>query len=159
MSRLHSLIALTLAGLAASAAAAAAPDPASLARQFCDALRAGDPAGAEALMTAELQVAIARLREADADYRIAYPQDKPPLGDGLRLTAFPDGLESCTPETVSAESADLVFAPGSDPSATWRDRLILVATPDGGVLVADILYAPDQTARFSDWLADAASWK
>ena len=160
MSRLHSLIALTLAGLAAAAEeAAAAPDPASLARQFCDALRAGDQAGAEALMSAELQAAIARLRKADADYRIAYPQDKPPLGDGLRLTAFPDGLESCTPETVSAESADLVFAPGSDPSATWRDRLVLVATPDGGVLVADILYAPDQTARFSDWLADAASWK
>lgn len=158
MTPVQTLIALALATLGASVAAAA-PDPASLAAQFCDAVRAGDEAQAEALMSPDLQAAIARLRVADAAFRKAYPGDKPPLGDGLRLTAFPDGLESCIPEAVTAQSADLVYAPGSDPSAPWRDRLVLLAAPDGGVLVADILYAPDQTARFSDWLAETASWK
>ena len=158
MNMVHSLSALALAGLVASTAAAE-EDPTSLARQFCDAVRNSDETLAEALMSPDLQAAIARLRVADAEFRIAYPGDKPPLGDGLRLTAFPDGLASCTPVAVTSDSADLVFAPGSDPSATWQDRLVLMATPDGGVVVADILYAPDQTARFSDWLSEAASWK
>jgi len=158
MNMVHPLTALALAGLVASTAAAE-PDPASLALRFCEAVRSSDEALAEALMSPDLQAAIARLRVADAEFRIAYPGDKPPLGDGLRLTAFPDGLESCTPVAVTADSADLVYAPGSDPSAIWQDRLVLTASPDGGVLVADILYAPDQTARFSDWLSEMASWK
>jgi hypothetical protein len=158
MRLVHTLIVLALAGLTASRAAAE-PDPASLALQFCDAMRAGDEAEAEALLSPDLQAAIARLRVADAEFRKAYPDDKPPLGDGLRLTAFPDGLESCTPKAVTPQSVDLVYAPGSDPSATWTDRLVLLAAPDGGVMVADILYAPDRTARFSDWLTESASWK
>lgn len=158
MSMVHALSALALAGLVASTAVAES-DPASLARQFCDAVRSSDEALAETLMSPDLQAAIARLRAADAEFRIAYPGDKPPLGDGLRLTTYPDGLDSCTPVAVTADSADLVYAPGSDPSATWQDRLVLMTTPDGGVLVADILFAPDQTARFSDWLSEVAAWK
>ena len=158
MNMVHSLSALALAGLVASMAAAE-PNTDSLALRFCEAVRSSDEALAETLMNPDLQAAIARLRLADAEFRIAYPGDKPPLGDGLRLTAYPDGLDSCTPVAVTADSADLVYVPGSDPSATWQDRLVLMATPDGGVLVADILYAPDRTARFSDWLSEVASWK
>jgi hypothetical protein len=158
MNMFHSLSALALAGLVASMAAAE-PNPESFALRFCEAVRSSDEALAEALMSPDLQAAIARLRVADAEFRIAYPGDKPPLGDGLRLTAYPDGLDTCTPIAVTADSADLVYVPGSDPSATWQDRLVLMATPDGGVLVADILYAPDQTARFSDWLSEGTSWK
>lgn len=110
-------------------------------------------------MTPDLKAAVARVRAADAAFRSAYPADKPPLGDGLRLTAFPDGLEACTAEAATARSVELVFAPGSDPAATWRDRLVLAAASSGGLLVADVLYAPDQAVRFSDWLAEAASWE
>lgn len=152
------LIALALVGFCGPTAAAE-PDPIALAERFCNAVRASDEASAEALMSPNLQDAIARLRLADAEFRIAYPDDKPPLGDGLRLTAFPDGLESCGAKAASAEGVDLVYAPGSNPSVTWQDRLVLMTAPDGGVLVADILYAPNQTARFSDWLSEAASWK
>jgi hypothetical protein len=136
-------------------------DPAAgaIGQAFCNAVRASDEPAAEALMTPDLQAAILRLRAADASFRATWPEDKPPLGDGLRLTAFPDGLDSCTPEAATAEGVDLVYAPGGDPGATWRDRLVLVAAPDGGLLVADVLYAPDRTARFSDWLAEAAAWK
>jgi hypothetical protein len=154
---------LLLAALALSfpGASVAGPDGSAeaMALSFCAAVSSRNEAAAEALMTPDLQAAIARLRASDARFRLAYPGDKPPLGDGLRLTAFPDGLESCTPETVTADGVDLVYAPGSDPSAIWRDRLVLVAAPGGGVLVADVLYAPDRMSRFSDWLEEAASWK
>ena len=143
----------------AAGPAVATPAAEAVARTFCEAVRAADEAAAEALMTPDLQAAIARLRAADLAYRATYPGDKPPLGDGLRLTAFPDGLESCTPEAVTAEGADLILAPAGAPDAPWRDRLVLAPAPDGGVLVADILFAPDRATRFSDWLADSASWK
>jgi hypothetical protein len=155
-SRLPAALMLLVAG---GSTAGATPAAEVVAQTFCKAVSLADEAAAEALMTPGLQAAIARLRAADARFRLAYPGDKPPLGDGLRLTAFPDGLASCTPEMVTKDSVDLVYAPGSDPAATWRDRLVLVAAPDGGVLVADILYAPDQSSRFSDWLLEAASWK
>lgn len=145
--------------LSAAPAALAAPAAEAVALAFCDAVRASDEAAAEALMTPDLQAAIAQVRAADAEFRTAHPDDKPPLGDGLRLTAFPDGLQSCTPEAATADSVDLVYAPGLDPAATWRDRLILVAAPDGGALIADIFYAPDQTSGFSGWLKEAADWK
>ncbi len=148
---------LVLAGVTGSAALA--QDAAGLALRFCDAVRQSSEPAAEALMTPDLQDAIARLRAADADYRRAHPEEKPPLGDGLRLTAFPDGLESCRPEAAGPSGVDLVYAPGSDPAATWRDRLVLVPGPEGGVLIADILYSPDFATRFSDWLSDAAAWK
>lgn len=152
---------LFLAALMALVAlpAMSAPTAEALARAFCSAVQMADEAAAEGLMAPDLQAAIGRLRASDAAYRKAYPGDKPPLGDGLRLTAFPDGLERCIPEALTAQSIDLVLMPGSDPAAAWRDRLVLIPAPDGGVLVADILFAPDQTARFSDWLVEAASWK
>jgi hypothetical protein len=155
------LRATLIASLAVWAAAPALASPAAdtVATAFCEAVRASDEAAAEALMTPELQAAIARLRQTDAAFRTAHPDEKPPLGDGLRLTAFPDGLQSCTPEAVAADSAVLVYAPGIDPAAQWRDRLVLVPAPDGRVLVADILYAPDQTAGFAAWLAEASTWK
>lgn len=153
--------AILVAVLAASTVVPALAGPAvdAVARAFCEAVRLSDEAAAEALMTPDLQAAIARLRLSDAAFREAHPGEKPPLGDGLRLTAFPDGLQSCTPEAVTPDSAGLVYAPGIDPSSQWRDRLVLVTAPDGGVLVADILYAPDQTTGFAAWLEEAAAWK
>ncbi len=130
----------------------------ALAEAFCAAVKAGDEAAAEALMTAELQAAIAALRASDATFRQTYPGDKPPLGDGLRLTAFPDYPESCIPSEASSESVVLTYAPAGAPEAIWRDQLLLVPTGDG-VRIADILYAPDGTGRFSGWLADSATWK
>ncbi len=128
----------------------------ALAATFCAAVRAGDEAGAEALMTPELQTAIAKVRAADAAFRAAHPDEKPPLGDGLRLTAFPDYPDSCTPEEVTSESVVLTYVPAGAADGMWRDQLLLV--PVAGVLkVADILYAPDGIYRFSRWLAESAA--
>ncbi len=142
-----------------AASARATPAAETVARAFCEAVLRSDEPAAEALMTPELRAAIVQLHMADAAFRIAHPDDKPPLGDGLRLTAFPDGVQGCTPEAVTADTAVLVYAPGIDPAALWRDLLVLAPAADGRVLVADILYAPDQTAGFAAWLADAMTWK
>lgn len=146
------LTALLLAGTARADDSAAG----QLARAFCAAVRSGNEAAAEALMTPELQTAIAALRVADDAFRAAQPDEKPPLGDGLRLTAFPDQPESCTPDEVTSGSVVLTYVPAGAADGLWRDQLLLV--PVGKDLkVADILYAPDGTYRFSRWLAESAA--
>jgi hypothetical protein len=151
--------ALALTLLAPAPARAEEGSALTLATAFCAAVRASDEAAAEALMTPELQAAVAALRSSDARFRTAYPGDKPPLGNGLQLTAYQDYPESCTPEEVSSASVVLAYVPAGAPDGVWRDQLELVTVPEGGLRVADILYAPDGTQRFSAWLTEAAIWE
>jgi hypothetical protein len=123
-----------------------------LAETFCAAVRASDEAAAEALMTPALREAIAALREANDAFLAANPGEKPPLGNGLRLTAYQDYPESCTPEAVTEAGADLVYQPAGVTDGAWRDRLEVNMGPEGEPSVSDILYAPDLRDRFSDWL-------
>lgn len=150
-----------LAFLAAPAHAAdPAVDPAAvqrLAEAFCAAVRASDEPAAEAMMAPALREGIATLRVADAAFIAANPDDKPPLGNGLRLTAFPDYPESCTPEAITETGADLVYQPAGVAGGAWRDRLEVVPGPDGQPLLSDIRYAPDLSARFSTWLIVTAA--
>jgi hypothetical protein len=155
------LVRAALALVLLSPAPARAEDASALtlAAAFCAAVRASDEAAAEALMPPELQAAIAALRDSDARFRTAYPGDKPPLGDGLALTAYQDYPESCTPEEVSSASVVLAYVPAGAPDGVWRDQLELVTLSDGSLRVADIRYAPDGNRRFSGWLAEAAVWE
>jgi hypothetical protein len=152
------VIVLGTAVLMHSYSASAEATGATVGLAFCAAVRASDEAAAEELMTAELQSAVAELRASDAAFRNASPTEKPPLGDGLRLTAFPDYPESCTVSEATSESVVLTYAPAGAPDAIWRDQLLLVPV-DGALRIADILYAPDGTYRFSSWLADSSNWK
>jgi hypothetical protein len=139
---------------------AQAADPAAvqrLAETFCAAVRASDEAAAEALMTPALREGIAALRVANEAFLAANPGDKPPLGNGLRLTSYQDYPESCTPEAVTEAGAVLVYQPAGVTDGAWRDRLEVVTGPDGQPLLSDILYAPDLTDRFSDWLVVTAA--
>lgn len=128
----------------------------ALTRDWCTALTRGREDEAEALMTAPLRRLVREARVADARFRAASPGDKPPLGDGLRLAAFPDGHDRCTPEAVGPAGATLAIEPAGRPDAAWRDRLEFRREADGRLLVSDIRYAPDGTERFSDWLRQAA---
>ena len=146
-----------LAFLAAPAQASDTADVQRLAEAFCAAVRAGDEAAAEALMLPTLRKGIDALRVANDAFLLAYPGDKPPLGNGLRLTAYQDYPESCIPETVTRDGAVLVYQPAGVIGGAWRDRLEVAPGPDGRPLVSDILYAPDLAQRFSDWLAVTAA--
>jgi hypothetical protein len=146
--------------LACLAAPVQAADPAEvqrLAEAFCAAVRSGDEAGAEVLMSPALRDGIAALRVANEAFLAANPGEKPPLGNGLRLTAWQDYPESCTPQAVTEAGADLVYQPAGATDGAWRDRLEIETGPDGTAVIADILYAPDLAERFSDWLVVTAA--
>ena len=146
--------------LALLAGPAQAADPSAvqrLAEAFCAAVRASDEAAAEALMTQELRDGVAALRIVNEAFVAENPGEKPPLGNGLRLTAYQDYPESCTPEAVTDLGAELVYQPAGVTDGAWRDRLEVVEGPGGQPLVSDILYAPDLAERFSAWLVVTAA--
>ncbi len=129
----------------------------ALAIEYCAAAIRFDEAAAEILMSPALRSLIAEARSANDAYLTKYPEDKPPLGDGLPLTGYQDAAESCLPESVTESSAVLVFAPASSPTDIWRDQIEFEVQADGTLAVSDILYAPDLTQRFSAVMAEIAT--
>jgi hypothetical protein len=126
----------------------------TLAVEFCAAAMMFDEAAAEALMTPALRDMVADARAVSDAYAAQYPDDKPPLGDGLALMAYQDAPESCTPEVVTETGAVLIYAPAVEPSAVWRDRLEFTRDAEGRLFISDIVYAPDYMTRFSTWLTE-----
>lgn len=127
-----------------------------LAGRFCAAVVANDEGAAEKLMSQDLRLAIARARQANVEFERAHPGDKPPLGDGLPLAAFPDAPQTCKPGRPDGETIAVRYDIAGAPDAGWEDRLILTGGPADGLRIADIAYAPDGSGRFSAWLAEAA---
>jgi hypothetical protein len=131
-----------------------ADDPAlRLGRDFCAAVMAGNEGAAVALMAADLQREVAKLRTFDAAWRARNPTEKPPLGDGLRLTAWQDAPQSCTPEAGAAGTVVLAYVPAGAPADEWRDTLVLAGTAP--LRVTDIRYEPRTGGSFRTWVADA----
>lgn len=109
----------------------------ALARQFCAAVLKGDEAAAVALMTPDLQLQVAQLRLFDADWQARNPGEKPPLGNGLRLTAWQDAPGTCTPGETARYRIELIYTPAGAPAEQWRDTLVLLRVA-GDLKVADI---------------------
>jgi hypothetical protein len=129
-------------------------DADALARQFCMAILKGEEATAVALMTTDLQLKVARMKVLDAGWRERNPDQKPPLGDGLRLTAWQDAPGSCTPGARAADRVVLTYTPASAPADAWRDTLILKQV-DGELRVADVRYDLQSGGSFRAWLDEA----
>jgi hypothetical protein len=147
------------AGLLVAACATARQAPAddgaaALGTRFCAAVLAGDEAAAVALMTADVQGKVNKLRAFDAGWRARNPGEKPPLGNGLRLTAWQDAPQSCTPEPGAAGTVLLTYVPAGAPADRWRDTLVL-ADVGGSLRVADIRYEPQTGGHFASWLDEA----
>ena len=143
--------------LAALPFPALAEPAAQLARDYCAAVTRFDEAAAVALMAPALQAAILRARTVDDAFVKAHPDEKPPLGDGLRLAAFPDAPESCTPGTVTDIDAILRYQPAGSEEGAWSDRLILVPDGQGGVLIGDIDFGMKDEDTLSLWLDTIAT--
>lgn len=122
---------------------------------FCGAASARDEAAATAMMTPELQAQIARLRAFDAEFRRQRPGDKPPLGDGLRLTAYPDAVAGCTVTMVTPLELMVHYQPAGAAGGGWDDRLLLVRTPQHGLRIGEIAFAGDNRVRLRRWLDEA----
>jgi len=126
----------------------------AIGEDFCAAALQRDETRAERLMTSSLRAAVADLRRFDTAWRTRNPGEKPPLGDGLRLTAWQDSAESCVPGAVTAGSVTLAYVPNMAPDAKWEDRLELVRGPDGRLMVGDIHYDPAVGGSFRRWVAE-----
>lgn len=123
-------------------------------KRFCAAVMAGDEGGAISLMVPDLQEKVRALQAFDAGWRARNPDQKPPLGDGLRLTAWQDAPQSCTPEAGPGGTVVVTYAPAGAPADVWRDTLVL----DGHgarLAVTDIRYEPRTGGSFRAWVADA----
>ena len=146
---------LLLTGATAMTVAACAPvqreDIQALARDYCAAVVANDEARAEALMGTGLRATVARARAANSAFEAAHPGDKPPLGDGLPLAAFPDVPSTCTPGVAGKDSVTVCYEIAGAPDAGWQDRLDVERT-DGDVKIADVRFAPHFENRLSQAL-------
>ncbi len=123
---------------------------------WCQAVIALDDAAATALMSAELKQDVALARAASDAFAAAHPDEKPPLGDGLPLTAFPDKVEHCEASEVEPSGALMTFSAAPGGAATWTDRIEFAPGPEGRLLVGDVLYAPERVIRMSDALTAMA---
>ncbi len=130
-------------------------DAERIGKAFCAAATARDEPAATAMMTPELQDQIARLRAFDARFRRQRPGDKPPLGDGLRLTAFPDAVASCRVTVESPLQVVVRYVPSGSAEGGWADRLLLVRSPGKALRVGDIAFAGDNRVRLRNWLGEA----
>lgn len=128
-----------------------------LAASWCAAVSARDEAMATALMSPDLQQAVALARIANAAFQTAHPGEKPPLGDGLRLTAFPDGIDTCTPAAQPDGTVRLTMQPAGSAEGAWFDEMIPVAGPSGARVVGDIRFSGEAGDSLSLWLKDAAT--
>jgi len=148
-------VTVALAGvlLAVSACAHRAPSGATeVAQAWCSALVQHDEAAAERLMTQSLRADVARMRAVDAVFRKENPGDKPPLGDGLRLTSFPDAVASCTALRVDGDTVLVRVTPAGSPDGAWEDRLQL-RTQGGISRVDDVGFGSIGNDRLRAWLA------
>ena len=136
----------------------------ALADAWCRAVMAMDEAAATALMTPDLQQDVALARIANAAFATAHPGEKPPLGDGLPLTAFADAVGGCMVSDLTPQGALMTFtaagtgtgsAAGSA-MASWTDALEFVPGPGGALLLSDVLYAPERMVRMTDALTAMA---
>ncbi|WP_448578654.1 hypothetical protein [Thermaurantiacus sp.] len=123
----------------------------TLGKRFCAAVLAGNEDAAVTLMAAELQDEVAKLKAFDAGWRMRNPGEKPPLGEGLKLTAWQDAAQSCTPKAVRGAEVVLAYAPASAPADVWQDRLMLVQR-DEGLVMEDIRYDPRTGGSFRAWV-------
>lgn len=143
---------LALAGALLLGACDRPTSTAEVAQAWCDAIERHDEAAAEALMSDGLRSGVARLRQADAAFRTAHPGDKPPLGDGLRLTSFPDPVEACTTARIEGDVVVLRIVPEGVPGGAWEDRLHVRQGP-GGPEIDDVGFAPAGAERLRAWMA------
>lgn len=77
--------------------------------RFCAARASGDPEQLLPLLTRQLEVEVRTAVAFSDAAAAAYPDEKPPLGDGLPLASVVDGV-GCAPGRVWSEGPDRRYA-------------------------------------------------
>lgn len=154
-------IALALLPLTAAAVPAQAEmttvTPEQIGAIFCMSRTGNDDGILTGLLSDELRTLIDYAEARNQTIAAAHPDEKPPLGDGIPWTSFPDYAATCQAATVAIESDSARVAIGygfpEAPDADYTDTLVLTravhpANPDAGVWrIDDIHYATTGTLR------------
>ncbi len=120
---------------------------------FCMSRIGNDEAVIAGLLTDGLRQAIAAAQDKNDAFARKYPDEKPPLGDGIPWQSAPDYAEGCEVGLVTLNKTDarveINYAFKTDPKADYTDTLILKKIPIAGMDVGywridDVLY-PDGT--------------
>jgi hypothetical protein len=128
--------------------------PEQLGQIFCIASLGNDMTPIEAMLTPQLNAAIAEadINESLAIYRA--PDEKPPLGDGLPWRSVPDYADGCTVGAANIHDAEasveIHYGFSQHPDAGYTDTLLLAqvfSLPDRPQIwrLDDIILANDQT--------------
>jgi len=124
--------------------------PEQIGQIFCIARQGNDEAPIRALLSPSVAADVARAEARSAALGERFPDEKPPLGDGLPWQSFPDVPATCTVTGATTESkaADgefvLVYGFPDAPDAGWTDRIVLVDI-DGRLRISDIVYEDGST--------------
>lgn len=123
--------------------------PIQIGEVFCMSVQTGDAAPALALSSPVLATAIAHAEARNDVIARSYPDEKPPLGDGIPWTSFPDypGICEVGAVEISGDTTTVAIHYGfpEDPGITYQDRLALTTIPapyNNGTLnrIDDVLF-------------------
>lgn len=114
-------------------AQAAIVTPQQIGEIFCISRLGNDDAILSGAFSAELRTLIAYAQARNDAIARAFPDEKPPLGDGVPWASFPDAIDTCTLGSIATEgmTAHVVIEYGfaADPGADFSDTLELTAAP------------------------------
>lgn len=134
-------------GLATTCAALAQDaDVDAYVQAFCGLREADGGAGRIYLLSPGLTEVVTAALEKNAEIQAEYPDEKPPLGDGVPYQGFQDYAPVCEPGASFAKGdkiiAEVKYAfPDEDAEAT--DRLVLVKGEGGVYVIDDIRYGAE----------------
>jgi len=104
--------------------------PAQVWQIFCIGSLGNDMTPVEAMMTSDLQAAVAAAWERNAEFERANPGDKPPLGDGLPWRSWPDYADGCTVGEAVVDNlraaVPITYSFSDYPDANYTNQLILL---------------------------------
>lgn len=142
-------LALVAATPAPSFAQISGLSPTQIGEIFCMSVLSGDEAIAEALSSPVLATAVAHANARNDVIARAHPDEKPPLGDGIPWTSFPDYPGVCTVSNVETTNGVVTVAIHygfpEEASVTYEDKLALTTIPapyNNGTLnrIDDVLF-------------------
>jgi len=118
---------------------------------FCLSRLGNDEAVINGILTDDLNKAIEVAEKKDADYAKKYPDEEPPLGEGLGWQSSPDYGDTCDVGLVTLSKTDakveIKYTFKDYPEGSYSDTLILKKVPIDGMDVGywridDVIY-PD----------------
>jgi hypothetical protein len=131
--------------------------PAQIGEMFCISHLGNDDGILRGVLTDELRTQIDYSEARNATIARAFPDEKPPLGDGIPWSSFPDYADSCSIGSIATENGEarvvIQYGFAADPTADYSDTLVLrqVAHPHdpttGIWRIDDVAYTTVGTLR------------